>query len=132
MTLQSCNIHDVFRNSIPFPGFEVKAIPDFVRFSKPLGPFDWSVIGQQHKYIQNISFFFITSCCLSSRVQRKGGPSCANASLPLLHPRNQELQEICLSVHSSRQFELFNMLTKSFPRFPSSNPAENMSVHNVH
>lgn len=40
VTLQSCNIHDVFRNSIPFPDFEVEASPDLISLpqslSKPL------------------------------------------------------------------------------------------------
>lgn len=51
VTLQSCNIHDVFRNRIPFPGFEVKARPDFMCSLKIFGPFHWSVIGHQDKYI---------------------------------------------------------------------------------
>lgn len=29
VTLPPCNIHDVFRNSIPLPGFDVKAVPHF-------------------------------------------------------------------------------------------------------
>lgn len=40
VTLLSCNIHDVLRNSIPFPNFEVEAIPDLISLpqslSKPL------------------------------------------------------------------------------------------------
>lgn len=91
VTLQSCNIHDVFSNSIPFPDFEVKAIPDFIRLLKARSPFDWSVIGPQHKCIQYIFFYFIASCCFSSRVQRKSRSSCANASLSSINLKSHEL-----------------------------------------
>lgn len=81
VTLQSCNIHDVFRNSIPFPSFEVTVIPDWIFF--PLVHFKTVVIPLLTIFIlilkksfyqpeelqaveENLSVFTVTSQFVSS------------------------------------------------------------------
>lgn len=96
VTLQSCNIHDVFRNSIPFPSFEVTAIPDRIFF--PLVHFKTVVIPlltilililkrsfyqpeELHAVEENLFVFTVTSQFVS-----------------FLHPVRLNIQCVCVCV----------------------------------